>query len=99
MSITKDNFFVASEAVWRTSTAPDSMPDYTSYFEGKPSSQYWYIDGNDGQPIGVIRLSDHWGRGINACNWHHESLGVSDSIQRLKTPIAGVCLWDEFKPL
>lgn len=57
-NIGRDNFYKFTDGHFTPCPVPDREPDYHS-----KSSSYWF------SKEGVIRQSDHWGRGIAACTW------------------------------
>lgn len=77
---TKIDFFLNTQANFIEVEIPKESPDYTS----NSGSQYYYTES------GVIRVSNHWGRGIASCYWNLNS-GYSEEFK------AGYCDWDEFK--
>jgi hypothetical protein len=84
-TITFENYFVNTFAVFKDCKTPKSKPDYISYSYGfmynEISSRYWYKEDSKGKF--VIRESDHWVRikhfnrkpkitqcsSIASCNW------------------------------
>ncbi len=56
---TKDNFYKYTNADFTRCDIPTREPDYMS----ESGSMYWYYDNF------VVRCSDHWGNGINSCDW------------------------------
>ena len=56
--INRDNFYKFTDGHFTPCAIPDRAPDYRS-----ADSSYWYSD------EGVVRQSDHWGRGIASCTW------------------------------
>lgn len=85
----ENNFYINTMANFEEIEKPDREPDYISYnrhFE--ISSMYWYTKD------GVIRGSDHWGKGVASCDWFLNNnvgkLVVSENRQY------GFCKWDEF---
>jgi len=58
--ITKENFYIKTDANFTSCVMPTTEPDYVS----ESGSKYYYTTD------GVIRVSDHWGSQIASCNWH-----------------------------
>lgn len=56
--INRDNFYKFTDGHFTPCAIPDRAPDYRS-----ADSSYWYSD------EGVVRQSDHWGKGIASCTW------------------------------
>jgi hypothetical protein len=66
------NFHESTSATFEPCAMPGRVPDFAS-----PSgSLYWFCDYRQG----VIRASDHWGRGIRSCDWY--LAGVDDGCGR-----------------
>lgn len=61
----KDTFFYNTMCDWKSrKSRPKGKPDYVSRTrDGRVSSEYWYTDD------GVIRGSNHWGKGVASCDW------------------------------
>ena len=59
MNFTSENFFIETKTSFTSCDRPDRDPDYTS----DSGSSYWYTED------GVIRESNHWGRGVATCEW------------------------------
>ena len=71
-----ENFFENTIVLFTETAKPDRDPDYAS-----PSgSVYWYSD------EGVIRGADHWGNGVDTCDW---ALKLTDG-----RTVYGVNSWD-----
>lgn len=75
----KDNFYMGTEANFKKANKPNNKADYIS----ASGSQYWYTE------KGVFRFSDHWGSGINTCNWY-----LKDDAEGFK---CGYCSFKNFK--
>lgn len=58
ISAARGNFYKFTDGHFTPCAIPDRAPDYRS-----ADSSYWYSD------EGVVRQSDHWGRGIASCTW------------------------------
>lgn len=68
--ITRDDYHKATEAVFVPAEMPTGTPTYIS-----PSgSRYWRTKD------GVIRASDHWGRGVASCDWHFGTFEQRDRL-------------------
>ena len=61
----KDTLFYNTMCDWKSrKSRPKGKPDYVSRTrDGRVSSEYWYTDD------GVIRGSNHWGKGVASCDW------------------------------
>ena len=61
----KDTFFHTTIAEFQPVDKPQGEPDYISKDDlgTETGSKYWYTKD------GVIRGSDHWGKGISSCDW------------------------------
>lgn len=61
----RDTFFYNTMCDWKSrKSRPKGKPDYVSRTrDGRVSSEYWYTDD------GVVRGSDHWGKGVASCDW------------------------------
>ncbi|AXF52137.1 MAG: minor capsid protein 2 [Podoviridae sp. ctcf755] len=85
----ENNFYINTMANFTEIEKPDRKPDYISYnrrFE--ISSMYWYTKD------GVIRGSDHWGKGVASCDWF-----LNNNVGKLvvgEKRQYGFCKWDEF---
>lgn len=58
--ITKHNYFISSQGIFKGCKRPKRKPDFISYskYDGRISSEYWY--GEDKNGSYVIRCSNHW---------------------------------------
>lgn len=60
----ENNFYINTMANFAEVEKPGREPDYISYNRNfEISSMYWYTK------EGVIRGSDHWGKGVASCDW------------------------------
>lgn len=82
--ISFNNFYEETYANFqriKESDIPKREPDYKS----DSGSQYWYL--NDS----VIRVSNHWGRGISTCTWLLQGESSFRGVQ------CGICKLIDFK--
>lgn len=80
--IDSKSYFKSTKANFTSCDRPDREPDYVS----ASGSAYWYGD------EGVVRSSDHWGKGIASCDWHLDGESVSSW-----DPVCGFCAWSAFE--
>ena len=87
------NFFDYTLALFTETDKPDHDPDYVS----ASGSRYWYY------PDGVIRGADHWGNGVNNCDWAlklkngRTIYGVNSwDVKCLKQTRYGYARWTDF---
>lgn len=81
-----DNFYMGTEAWWEPCGEPVGAPDYVS----ASGSAYWY------STAGVVRCSDHWGRGVGSCNWFMSGDGEDSSFADGNGKRFGFCPWQGF---
>lgn len=85
----ENNFYINTMANFAEVEKPGREPDYISYNRNfEISSMYWYTK------EGVIRGSDHWGKGVASCDWF-----LNNNVGKLvvgENRQYGFCKWDEF---
>lgn len=95
----ENNFFHSTIAEFEPVEKPNREPDYisTDSFGNETGSVYWYTKD------GVIRGSDHWGKGISSCDWGLKGEKLStDRITIVgndrggRTTKYGFCKWEDF---
>lgn len=64
-NITIENFFLSSKGVFREISQVPS--GFRRFFTSRGSRYYVSPDGSH-----LVRLSDHWGKGIRECEWNLE---------------------------
>lgn len=68
MDISVDNFYIASQGLFKACDKPNKKPDYISYDrKGRISSIYYYTKDS------LIRVSNHWGK-VAKCKWTLDSM-------------------------
>jgi hypothetical protein len=79
------NFFVSTVADFASVPGHPARP---ADHESESGSRYWYSD------EGVVRESDHWGRGVASCDWYLDGGEYGWMVD--STSVCGFCAWDGF---
>lgn len=95
----KNNFFLASEGLFTLCEQPHRSPDYISYFNGEPSSYYWFEESR------LVRCSNHWFN-VAQCYWKLDGvvcmtseLGAAmvSTVNGVVTEVTASVLWADLQ--
>ena len=84
--IDANSFYVSTVADFMSVPGHPARP---ADYESESGSRYWYSD------KGVIRESNHWGRGVASCDWYLDGDEYGWSYR--DAPACGFCAWGDFK--